>query len=493
MDIAIVTGASSSLGVAISSRLIDLGFRVYGLGGDYKNCSLNNSNFKPLACDLTDAKAIEAACQSILAKEKGVSLVVNNAKFFGRRPFREMDVAEMEAILKINLLAPLVLVKCLTETLRSLQGTLIQIGPISSQTSSAGAAGAAAAGGLKWMGEALFHELRDAGIKVCHLAPEPNRQRDVSVGNFGQPGRKESVIDPEAIANAVEQLLQNPYGNTITEMVIRPLRTHERTEPAVVRLPRPEQQPIPYTVPREFIEAEDQLEEEEWLEKNREKRRRRDERKQQRQNSSKQAEEPSDSKPTVPAQQQSATEPKTDSAPSPHTDPAPLPDTAPQRVAAVSAAGSADPAKRRKTRRKPKPPMEKVGFLDRVPPAASAPTKPAAVPAELNKATAQTEDAKKVATKKVATKKVAAKKVAVKKVAVKKAVAKVTADSVAEKEEPAKKAATKAAKKATKTVAKKAARKTVQKAAETVSGKSPGSDAAVKKAAKKQSGKKVAK
>ena len=169
MDIAIVTGASSSLGLAISRRLIQLGFRVYGLGGDYKDCSLNNVNFRPMACDLSDPAAVEAACRRIVEAEKGVFLVVNNAKYFGQHAFMEMTTPEIERILRINLLCPLVIIRTLAASLKELQGYIIQLGAPYAETSRGGAAGAAASGGLKWMGDLLFHELRSHGVKVCHL------------------------------------------------------------------------------------------------------------------------------------------------------------------------------------------------------------------------------------------------------------------------------------------------------------------------------------
>ena len=129
MDIAIVTGASSSLGLAISRRLIQLGFRVYGLGGDYADCPLNNVNFRPVSCDLADPTAVEAACRKILDTEKGVFLVVNNAKYFGRNPFMQMESAEIERILRINLLCPLIMIKTLGESIKNLQGYLVNVYP----------------------------------------------------------------------------------------------------------------------------------------------------------------------------------------------------------------------------------------------------------------------------------------------------------------------------------------------------------------------------
>ncbi|HKJ89871.1 MAG TPA: hypothetical protein VJ960_01975, partial [Oceanipulchritudo sp.] len=135
--------------------------------------------------------------------------------------------------------------------------------------------GAASSGGLKWMGEALFEEMREHGVKVSHLSPEPNRYREGRLS--ARPGaRTEAAIDPEAVAQAIEQILQSQFGNIITELVLRPLRVSEPDQDPVVRLPYPEPKPVPYTVPREMIEAEEQLEDEEFErdERRREERRR---------------------------------------------------------------------------------------------------------------------------------------------------------------------------------------------------------------------------
>jgi NAD(P)-dependent dehydrogenase (short-subunit alcohol dehydrogenase family) len=356
MDIAIVTGASSSLGLAISRRLIQLGFRVYGLGGDYSDCPLNNVNFRPVACDLADSEAVEKACSKILETEEGVFLVVNNAKYFGRHPFLEMDAAEIERILRINLLCPLVMIKTLAGTLKQLQGYLIQLGSPYAETSRGGAAGAAASGGLKWMGDVLFHELREHGVKVCHLSPEPNRGRDLP--RKSRPGaRPEAVIDPEAVAQAVEQILQSPFANVVTEMILRPLRVEEPSQDPVRELPYPEPQPIPYTVPREYIEAEEQLEEEEWKKEQQAKRQRRQAKKAARKTTKKAAK-----KATQKVGEKSGKEKKPEKKPEKKkakTDPA-------SSVEGPPAKGEAETEKpRKRSRRKPRPPKVEVGFLDR--------------------------------------------------------------------------------------------------------------------------------
>ena len=346
MDIAIVTGASSALGQAISRRLIQLGFRVYGLGGDYKDCSLQNVNFRPVSCDLANPESVESACRQIMEKEKGVCLIVNNAKYFGNSPLSEMDRAELERILRINLLCPLILVRQFGESLKSLQGYLIQLGAPTAEVCRGGAAGAAASGGLKWMGDYLFNELRQHGVRVCHISPEPNRVRDARV-RIRKGARTEASIDPEAVAQAVEQIILSPFGNVVTELVLRPLRIDEPDQEPVVQLPYPEPQPVPYTVPREFIEAEEQLDEEEWKKNQERKRQRR-------------AKKKAASKDSVPG--------KTDS--SEPESPAGSTEKAPSQEKRAESDGSGK--SRRRGGRKPRPPRVEVGFKKDPPPASEA-------------------------------------------------------------------------------------------------------------------------
>jgi NAD(P)-dependent dehydrogenase (short-subunit alcohol dehydrogenase family) len=351
MDIAIVTGASSALGQAISGRLMQLGFRVYGLGGDYKDCPLKNVNFKPVGCDLADAVAVDAAAKAILEKEKGVCLLVNNAKYFGSHSFGEMSLPEMERVLRINLLCPLVLARALSGSLASLQGYIINLGATSPEASRGGPLGAAAAGGLRWMGETLFQDLRDFGVKVCQISPEPNRGRDARL-TARRGAKPEASLDPEAVAQAVEEVVQNRYGNIITEMVLRPLRINEPDLEPVIRLPYPEPQPIPYTVPREVIEAEERAEEaayEAAREKKRERRKERvEEKKTDRVESDKEPE---------------AIAPRGVGSESVNASKEAVSTATPATEGEESSASAGEGRSRRRRRRKPKPPMVQVGFI----------------------------------------------------------------------------------------------------------------------------------
>ena len=265
MDVAIVTGASTGLGAAISRKLLELGFRVYGLGGNYTQMPFNNVDFRPVSCDLSDPAAVERCTREILEEEDAIYVVVNNAKMVPRQDWHEVTGPELQRCLAVNLLCPLVITRTVLEGLCRMQGYVVNIGSSDPETARGGPVGAASAGGLRWMGEALFSELRDYGVKVTNVCPMPNRWRpaDAPTPNERRP---QSAIDPNMVAQAVADVLSNRSGNIVTDLVIRPQRIVEEPLVPVREIPYPDPQPIPYTVPREEIEAEELLESEDFTE-----------------------------------------------------------------------------------------------------------------------------------------------------------------------------------------------------------------------------------
>ncbi|AWT60766.1 MAG: putative oxidoreductase [Candidatus Moanabacter tarae] len=238
MDVAIVTGAASGIGLAISRKLVEIGCRVYGLGGNFVNTPYSHEYFIPTPCELTDIEAIKEKVEQILAKEGGVFILVNNAKYFGSKPFLdEVNLAEFETVIRINLLCPLILTRLALPSLEKLQGFIINIASGSPESARGGPAGASAAGGLRWMGEALFEECRGSGVKVTTIFPQANRQVPVKPETHSEGSQ--TTIAPDAVARAVERIIRESDENVITEIVIRPQRLTEKPIPAPLLIPSP--------------------------------------------------------------------------------------------------------------------------------------------------------------------------------------------------------------------------------------------------------------
>src|SRR5690606_15627103 len=59
MDVALVTGAATGVGLAVERKLVDLGCRVYGLGGNYQDTPFRHPAFLPVACDLASPADVQ--------------------------------------------------------------------------------------------------------------------------------------------------------------------------------------------------------------------------------------------------------------------------------------------------------------------------------------------------------------------------------------------------------------------------------------------------
>jgi NAD(P)-dependent dehydrogenase (short-subunit alcohol dehydrogenase family) len=250
MDIAIVTGAGSGLGLAITRKLIELGLRVYGLGGQYDDARFDNEYFVPMPCNMGDMGDVRAKVAEIVKREgDNIYVLVNNAKLYHHKGFDEISDEEMEAALKVNLLSPLVITKMALPSLNRLGGFVINIVANTAENARGGAMGAATAGGLRWMGEALFEQLRENGVKVSNVFPQTNKWRPD--GSVPAQQRPQSAIDIEAVAEAVGSIVLNRFNNVVTDIVIRPQRLAEKPVPAPYNVPYPKPKPLPKTAPRE--------------------------------------------------------------------------------------------------------------------------------------------------------------------------------------------------------------------------------------------------
>ena len=82
---AIVTGASSGIGAAISARLCEMGYEVFGIGRSFGSSfaeqfpdAAGNPLFHAVVCDLLDTEKMLKMVREIAA-EAEVTLLVNNA------------------------------------------------------------------------------------------------------------------------------------------------------------------------------------------------------------------------------------------------------------------------------------------------------------------------------------------------------------------------------------------------------------------------------
>jgi 2-dehydro-3-deoxy-L-rhamnonate dehydrogenase (NAD+) len=109
-SIAIVTGASGGIGLAVVARLLASGTRIFAWGRDItllqELAKRTPGQLVPLRVDVTDSEAIDAAIQEAERMEGGVSIVINSAGVVGAiAPTFDYDRLEWDRVLAVNLTA----------------------------------------------------------------------------------------------------------------------------------------------------------------------------------------------------------------------------------------------------------------------------------------------------------------------------------------------------------------------------------------------------
>ena len=222
MKKAVVTGASSGIGQAITQKLLGLGFEVIGVSRNITKEHFNHTYFQAIPTDLSNEKETLKLCETL--KKESIFILVNAAGFGKFEPHEELNMRTITAMTFLNLTAPMLLTNATLRSLKKSEGYLININSIEAIRASkfAGVYSATKAG-LKAFGDSLFEETRKSGLSITNINPdmtESNFYDDLRFKTSTKENEKLLVTD---IADAVEHILSMRKGAVVSEYTVRSL------------------------------------------------------------------------------------------------------------------------------------------------------------------------------------------------------------------------------------------------------------------------------
>jgi short-subunit dehydrogenase len=222
MKSAIVTGASSGIGMEISRVLLDGGYKVYGFGRDFSKCGVSHADFNKVQCDLTDISEVCTRIKEISGSEE-IHILVNNAGtgYFG--PHEELNPRKIHNMVATNLEVPMVLTQLLLRDLKKNSGFIFNISSITATKSNThGCAYGATKAGLSSFSHSLFDEVRKYGVKVVTIHPDMTKTDFYRNSDFCEGDTDDTYIKPEEVAEAVEFILKQREGMLISDITLQP-------------------------------------------------------------------------------------------------------------------------------------------------------------------------------------------------------------------------------------------------------------------------------
>ncbi|MPQ43084.1 SDR family NAD(P)-dependent oxidoreductase [Clostridium tarantellae] len=228
MKTAIVTGASSGIGLEISKVLINLGYKVYGFGRNFSMIDFKDNNFTEVTCDLMDIDYLSKKIKEI-RKNEDMYILVNNAGvgYFGVH--EELNTKKIHEMVITNIEVPMVLTQLLLRDLKKNKGFIINMSSITAKISSThGCVYGATKSALTHFSNSLFDEARKYGVKVISIHPDMTKSNFYRNADFIEGENIDSYIMPHEVAKSIEMIITQREGIVITDITLKPQKHNIR-------------------------------------------------------------------------------------------------------------------------------------------------------------------------------------------------------------------------------------------------------------------------
>lgn len=219
---ALVTGASSGIGLSITRLLLDQGYQVTGISRRATSVG-EHPLFTPVPLDLADSKQTEETLKKLMTGND-FDCFIHSAGYGDFGSIEQFSVKRIERAMRVNLTSAMIICGLLIPAFRARKaGRVIFIGSESGLVAGRKSAlYSATKFGLRGFSQALRDDCASDNIQVSLINPGMVRSPFFDDLSFAPADNRENAIDPQQIAQMVFFILNSDDNIVFDEVDLSP-------------------------------------------------------------------------------------------------------------------------------------------------------------------------------------------------------------------------------------------------------------------------------
>lgn len=230
---AVITGASSGIGRAITMFLANEGASLYLIGRDVNKLNQLSESLskkvevKVFKADLSMDEDIGNLALDLLKNLDSLDILIHSAGYFVMGNFEDLSVDDFDRLFRVNVRAPFLITKKLLPLIKKSKGQVVFINSSAGLQARAKVSQyAASKHALKAIADSLREEVNADGIRVISVYPgrtaTPMQEEVHRIE--GKAYKPELLMQPDDVAQAVLNALKLPRTAEVTDLLIRPMK-----------------------------------------------------------------------------------------------------------------------------------------------------------------------------------------------------------------------------------------------------------------------------
>ncbi len=231
MKIAVITGASKGIGLAITQHLLAQQYTVYGLARTHPKILCAHTAYHEISIDLKHSEWVSKTAHQLKKHLPKIDVLVHCAGYGIFQELEQFSDQTLQDLLQVNLLSPISISRYLLPAIKKQQGKIIFIGSEADHTPhKKGTLYCASKFGLRGFAKSLRLECLNRNVAVTLISPGLVDSTFYETLAFKPGDAPENAVQTAQIVDALHMILMMDNNACVEELHLAPMKHVVRSQ-----------------------------------------------------------------------------------------------------------------------------------------------------------------------------------------------------------------------------------------------------------------------